>query len=135
MTRKTWDSIWMEFADSISQRSIDERRKVGAVIVTDDNAQVLALGYNGDQRGGSNTVESQEPGKSGCVHSEVNAIIKLDYNNQKRRIMYVTTFPCKDCAKCIVNARIDEIVYRDEYRNPDGLEIMKNAGIAIRKYT
>ncbi len=132
--RRGWDSIWMQFADIISQRSIDDRRKVGAVIVTSDNAQVLSLGYNGDQRGGPNVVESNEPGKSGCVHAEINSLIKLDYNNQKKRIMYVTTFPCNDCSKCIVNARIDEVVYRDDYRNSDGLKILLDAGIAVRKH-
>jgi dCMP deaminase len=55
-SRPAWDDIWMKVAHAISERSIDPRYKVGAVIVSDDNTQVLSVGYNGDQSGGSNLV-------------------------------------------------------------------------------
>lgn len=63
--RPSWDEAWSSFALTISKRSIDPRFKVGAVIVTEDDTQVLSVGYNGDQAGGSNEVESLEPGQSG----------------------------------------------------------------------
>jgi len=132
--RPTWDSIWMKFAKSISERSIDPRFKVGAVVVSDDNTQVLSVGYNGDQAGGSNEIESLEPGQSGCIHAEINALIKLDYNNPKKRKMYITLSPCKMCAKAIVNAGIAEIVYGDVYRDISGIEVLDLAGIIVRKY-
>lgn len=118
----------------ISKRSIDPRFKVGAVIVTDDNTQVLSIGYNGDQAGGNNEVESLEPGQSGCIHAEINALIKLDFNNPKKKKMYVTLSPCKMCAKAIVNASISEIIYAEEYRDRSGLDLLINAGILIRKF-
>ena len=131
--RPSWDEIWMQFARSISSRSCDPRHRVGAIIVTDDNTQVLAIGYNGDQKGGSNKIESLEIGHSGFIHAEINALIKCDYNNPKRKIMYVTLSPCKMCAKAIVNAGISEIIYLEDYRCADGLRLLLECGIQVRK--
>ena len=132
--RPTWDKVWMNVAHTISERSIDPRYQVGAIIVTEDNTQLLALGYNGNYKGGPNTVESQDPGMSGLIHAEQNALIKLDYNNPKRKKMYVTLSPCQHCAKMIVNANISEVVYSEEYRDLAGLDIMKSAGIVVRRF-
>lgn len=131
-TRPSWDDVWSSFAQTISKRSIDPRFKVGAVIVTEDNTQVLSVGYNGDQAGGSNEVESLEPGQSGCIHAEINALIKLDYNNPKKKKMYVTLSPCKMCAKAIINANINEVVYLEKYRDESGLFLLSNSGIVVR---
>jgi dCMP deaminase len=130
--RPSWDEVWSSFAKTIASRSIDPRYKVGAVIVSKDNTQVLSIGYNGDQAGGSNSVESLEPGQSGCIHAEINALIKLDFNNPKKKIMYVTLSPCKMCSKAIINASIDEVVYLEEYRDVSGVELLKDSGIKVR---
>ena len=97
--RPSWDSVWMNVTHTIAERSVDPRYQVGAIIVTDDNTQLLALGYNGNYKGGPNQVESVEPGHSGLIHAEQNALIKLDYNNPKRKKMYVTLSPCSHCAR------------------------------------
>lgn len=133
--RPSWDDVWSSFAMTISKRSIDPRFKVGAVIVTEDNTQVLSIGYNGDQAGGSNEVESLEPGQSGCIHAEINALIKLDYNNPKKKKMYVTLSPCKMCAKAIVNASINEVIYLEKYRDEAGLLLLIDSGISVRKFS
>ena len=132
--RPEWDDIWMSVAHTISQRSIDPRYQVGAIIVSDDNTQLLALGYNGNYKGGPNSVESLKPGESGLIHAEQNALIKLDYNNPKRKKMYVTLSPCSHCAKMIVNANIEEVVYAEEYRDTTGIDIMKTAGVSVRRF-
>ena len=132
--RPSWDEVWMNIAREVSRRSADEKHKVGTVIVTGDNTQVLSLGYNGDHAGGPNCRESDSPGESGFIHAEMNALIKLDYNNLKQRIMYITLSPCRMCAKAIINARIQEVVYDTEYRDKSGIEILKDAGIKVRKY-
>jgi len=124
----------MEFARSISRRSYDPRHRVGAVIVTDDNTQVLAVGYNGNYAGGPNEVESDAPGESGMIHAEINALLKMDYNNPKRKIMYVTLSPCKMCAKSIVNAGISEVRYAEEYRDTSGLDILRSSRISCVKH-
>ena len=130
--RPNWDEVWSSFAITISKRSIDPRFKVGAVIVTEDNTQVLSIGYNGDQAGGSNEVESLEPGQSGCIHAEINALIKLDYNNPKKKKMYVTLSPCKMCAKAIINAGINEVIYLEKYRDESGLLLLIDSNISVR---
>ena len=130
-TRPEWDKIWTDFARLISTRSTDPTFQVGCCIVTQDNTQVLAIGYNGDHKGGPNKRESMEPGHSGFIHAEINALIKLDYNNPKPKKMYLTLSPCRHCAKAIVNGGIQEVIYLEEYRDKSGIELLKSAGIKV----
>ena len=132
--RPSWDDVWSSTAKILSERSYDPRHKVGAIIVTGDNTQVLAVGYNGNYSGGPNEVESSLPGESGLIHAEINALLKLDYINPKRKSMYVTLSPCKMCAKAIVNSGINEVVYCEEYRDTSGIQILQNAGVKVRNY-
>ncbi len=134
MSRPSWDSIWMQFAKTIAKRSYDPRHQVGAVVVTEDNCQVLAVGYNGNYSGGPNEVESTEPGNSGMLHAEINALLKMDYNNPKKKKLYLTLSPCRMCAKAIVNAGIDEVVFLETYRDTNGIELLTKADVAIRQY-
>lgn len=120
-------------AQTIAQRSHDDRHQVGAVVVSSDNTQVLSVGYNGNYSGGPDCAESDEPGQSGLLHAEINALLKLDYNNPKRKILYVTLSPCAMCAKAIVNAGISEVVYDVVYRDTSGLEILRGTNILTRK--
>lgn len=122
----------MEMARLISRRSYDPRNQVGSIVVTSDNTQVLSVGYNGNYKGGPNEVESEVPGESGFLHSELNCLLKLDYNNPKGKVMYVTLSPCRMCAKAIVNAGVNEVVYDREYRDTSGLEILRSAGVSVR---
>ena len=132
-SRPSWDQVWSDVVFNISRRSPDPSFKVAAIVVTEDNTQLLSLGYNGDHAGGPNCRESDMPGDSGFIHAEVNALIKLDFNSPKRKKMYVSLSPCKMCAKAIINARIDEVVYIDKYRDLSGVELLQNAGIKVRQ--
>ena len=134
MTRPSWDQIWIKFAHDIAERSPDIKHKVGAVIVNEDNTQVLSIGYNGDHKGGPNKRESMEVGGSGFIHAEINALIKCDYNYPKKKKMYLTLSPCKLCAKAIVNAGIDEVIYLEEYKESNGIDILKEAGIPVKAF-
>jgi dCMP deaminase len=134
MHRPSWDSIWIKFAHDIAERSPDPKYKVGAVIVNESNTQVLAVGYNGDHKGGPNTRESMQVGGSGFIHAEINALIKCDFNYPKKKKMYLTLSPCRMCAKAIVNAGIDEVVYYKEYEESNGIDILKEAGISVKAY-
>jgi len=132
MKRPEWDKIWIDFAHSISRRSVDEKHKVGSIIVNSENTQVLSIGYNGDQKGGPNKRESMSIGDSGFIHAEINALIKLDYNNPCKKKMYLTLSPCEVCAKAIVNADIDEVIFNKLYGDGcPGLDILINAGIKV----
>ena len=131
--RPDWDKIWLDFAETISLRSVDPKHKVGAVIVNDQNTQVLSIGYNGDHKGGPNKRKSNETGNSGFIHAEINALIKMDYNNPCKKKMYLTLSPCEVCAKAIVNAGISEVYYKELYDScGDALNILKESGINVR---
>lgn len=130
--RTSWTETWMNIARVIAtSRSYDPRLKVAAIIVTDDNTQMLALGYNGNARGLPNEPESLEPGRSGMIHAEVNALIKCDFNHPKRKIMYVTHSPCRDCAKLIINAGISTVIYGELYRDSSGIDLLRSGGVLV----
>ena len=134
MDRPEWDEIWVNFADSIAKRSCDSKYQVGAVIVNSENTQVLSIGYNGDQKGGSNQRDSTVTGQSGFIHAEINALIKMDYNNPCKKKMYLTLSPCEVCAKAIVNAGISEVIYCEFYpHGKSSIRILNDAGIVVRK--
>jgi dCMP deaminase len=129
--RPTWPETWMNVAVEISRRSCDPALKVGCVIVPEDNTAILGLGYNGMWRGGPNQVESLERGKSGTIHAEVNALIKCDFSFPKKKHLYVTNSPCRECAKLVINAGIDRVVYHDLYRDASPLELLRSVGIEV----
>ena len=134
MSRPPWDKIWMDFAYNIAERSCDTKYKVGAVVVNSENTQVLSIGYNGDQKGGSNKRDSTETGQSGFIHAEINALIKMNYNNPCKKKMYLTLSPCEVCAKAIVNARIDEVIYSEFYEHgKKSIRILNQSGIIVKK--
>ena len=131
--RPSWDELWMNFAHSIAKRSCDSKYQVGAVIVNSENTQVLSIGYNGDQKGGSNRRDSTATGQSGFIHAEINALIKMDYNNPCKKKMYLTLSPCEVCAKAIVNAGISELIYSEFYvHGKNSIRILNDAGILVR---
>ena len=134
VVRPDWNDIWGRFALDIAKRSPDPKFQVGAVIVTDDNTQVLALGYNGDHKGGPNCRDSMKEGASGLIHAEINALIKCDYNNPKDKKMYVTLSPCEVCSKAIVNSGIKEVIFLERYRDTKGICILEESGVITRQY-
>ena len=131
LERVSWPETWMTIARAIAQRSYDPRLKVGAIVVSDDNSQMLSMGYNGNYKGGPHDHESLEPGQSGFIHAEVNALVKCDYNFHKKKHMYLTHSPCRSCAKLIVNADIARVIYDIPYRDISGLEILTSVGIEV----
>jgi dCMP deaminase len=122
----------MSVAHTISQRSYDPKYKVGAIVVSGDNTSVLSMGYNGNYAGGPNERDSLARGKSGMIHAEVNALLKMDYHNHKRKVMYVTHSPCIMCAKAIINAGIDEVVYARRYDYENSVALLTSAGVVVR---
>ena len=69
------------------------------------------------------------PGQSGMLHAEINALLKMDYNNPKDKKMYLTLSPCRMCAKAIVNSGIGEVFYSELYRDDSSIKILEDAGI------
>lgn len=133
VNRPSWDKIWMQMAETLAQRSHHSTFKVGAIIVTSDNTQVLSLGYNGNAAGMSNVPQSEDPGCSGLLHAEINALLKLDYNNPKEKVMYLTLSPCEYCAKAIINSGIKRVIFKEEYRDDSGIKILLSKGVDIKQ--
>lgn len=125
----------MDVAKTIASRSYDPILQVGAVIVSDDNTTVLSLGYNGNAKGLPNKRESDEPGLSGYLHAELNALLKAPYNYNGKKVMYVTHSPCRMCCKCIMQCKIDRVVYLNEYRDTSALQLLRDAGIEVIQYS
>ena len=133
INRPSWDEIYMNFAITISERSVDPKYKIGAVAVSKDNDRVLAIGYNGDYAGGPNKRESLETGKSGFIHAEENMLIKLNYSEPYKKV-YLTHSPCIYCAKKLINGKIDELIYKEVYDQSSLDWLINNSNIKIRQY-
>lgn len=133
--RPSWDETWMSVARTISRRSYDPQLQVGCIIVTDDNATVLANGYNGSYKGGPNGRESDVPGQGGMIHAEINALIKCPYHVHGGKVMYVTHSPCRECSKLIINANIARVVYEIPYRDSSGILLLRSRGITVEEFT
>ena len=132
--RPSWDEIWMSMAETIALRSHHPDFKVGAIIVTSDNTQVLSVGYNGNAAGCENEPVSIIPGCSELIHAEINALLKLDYNNPKDKVMYVTLMPCLMCSKAIINSGVKKVIYKNEYRDDSGIKLLTKAGLKVNQF-
>jgi len=131
--RPTWNQIWMLLATSVADRSYDEKTKVGSVVVTEDNTSVLAIGYNGDEKGGENKRDSNVRGESGFIHAEANALLKLNFIDPRNKKMYITSSPCIVCARMIINADIKEVIYLEEFRETKGIELLEARGVKVQE--
>ena len=132
--RPNWDTIWMNFASDLALRSTCRRSSVGCVVVSTDNSTVLGLGYNGGPKGLNNDCLSDEPGKCGHLHAEINALLKANYRDAASRKAYLTLSPCLNCATALVNFGVEEVIYRDAYRDLSSLEVLRAAGIRVRQF-
>lgn len=107
-------------------------RNIGCVITTEDMQQVLAISYNGPPKQLSNDACKGAQGDCGCVHAELNAIIKVD-GRLPNKIMFITMSPCENCARAIAQANISKVFYCEDYRNTAGLELLKKCHIEVMK--
>lgn len=129
-----FDKAYLKMAIEWAKLSYCERKKVGALIVKD--RMIISDGYNGTPSGFENCCED-EHGKTRwyVLHAEANAILKLAGSTQsaKGATLYLTLSPCKECSKLILQAGIKKLVYIDDYSDNDGIEFLKNHGIALLK--
>ena len=127
------DRAFLKIASTISELSTCERSKVGAIVVTEDNSQIVGIGYNGNYAGGPNVCDSLEEGKCGCVHAEQNALLKFSSIMYKNAKMYVTLSPCMMCAKLIINAGIKQVYYDVLYRDVLPVQMLRKNNILVEK--
>ncbi|HON52359.1 MAG TPA: dCMP deaminase family protein [Bacteroidales bacterium] len=130
--QKNLDSRYLRMAHIWAENSYCNRRKVGAILVKDK--MIISDGYNGTPSGFENICEDEEgKTKPYVLHAEANAITKVakSTNNSAGATMYVTTSPCIECAKLIIQSGIKRVVYTDDYRSNDGIELLQKAGIEV----
>jgi len=134
-SRPSFPEIYLSLAHSLSKRSTCRRLQVGTVITSTDYRKVLAVGYNGNASGLPNDCDSEEPGKCGCIHAELNAVINCDSPRFVEKFVFVTHLPCVACAKSLINlGNVKKIIYNHDYRIKDSLIILEKAGIEIEKF-
>lgn len=130
--QETLDRRYLRMASIWSENSYCERRKVGALLVKDK--MIISDGYNGTPSGFPNVCESSEGVTLPYVlHAEANAITKVarSNNSSEGSTLYVSTSPCMECSKLIIQAGIRRVVFSDLYRITDGLELLKQAGVEV----
>ena len=126
------DQRYLRMARIWAENSYCQRRQVGALVVKDK--MIISDGYNGTPSGFENVCEDDNNvTKPYVLHAEANAITKLarSNNNSDGSSIYITASPCIECAKLIIQAGIRRVVYGEQYRLTDGIDLLKRAGIEV----
>jgi len=126
------DIRYLKMAKIWAENSYCARRKVGALIVK--NKMIISDGYNGTPSGFENKCEDENGLTQNYVlHAEANAITKVakSSNSSEGATLYVTTSPCMECSKLIIQAGIKRVVFTERYRITDGLDLLTRAGIIL----
>jgi len=128
------DQRYLQMADIWAQNSYCKRRKVGALLVKDK--MIISDGYNGTPSGFENECEDEEnKTKTYVLHAEANAITKVakSGNSSLGATLYVTSSPCIECSKLIIQAGIKRVVFTESYRLEDGINLLKRANIEVEQ--
>jgi len=141
MTRPSWDRYFARITEDVAARSTCIRHKFGAVITNDEHG-IVATGYNGVVRGAPHCedigcIKDEQDIDSGmghgicpAVHAEQNALIQAG-RNSIGCTLYINAYPCKICARMIVNSGIRRVVISGDYTDKGGLEILEGAGVEV----
>lgn len=127
------DLRYLRMARIWAENSYCQRRKVGALVVKEK--MIISDGYNGTPSGFENVCEDEmNVTKPYVLHAEANAITKLarSSNNSDGATLYVTASPCIECAKLIIQAGIKRVIYGEQYRLTDGIDLLKRANIEVK---
>ncbi len=127
-----FDRRYLQMARIWAENSYCERRKVGALIVK--NKMVISDGYNGTPSGFENVCEDESgETKPYVLHAEANAITKVakSNNSSENSTLYITSAPCMECSKLIIQAGIKRVVFFDAYRHDEGVKLLRRAGIEL----
>ncbi|HBJ76566.1 MAG TPA: CMP deaminase [Porphyromonadaceae bacterium] len=128
------DERYLRMARIWAENSYCNRRQVGALVVKDNS--IISDGYNGTPSGFPNVCEDENGVTIPYVlHAEANALTKLAKSNNSSNgaTLYVTTSPCLECAKLIIQAGIQRVVFSERYRIQDGILLLKKAGIEVEE--
>lgn len=126
------DERYLRMATIWAENSYCVRRQVGALLVKDK--MIISDGYNGTPSGFENVCEDENnKTKPYVLHAEANAITKVAKSNNSSdgATMYVTSSPCVECAKLIIQAGIRRVVFSDEYHIYDGIDLLERAKVEV----
>lgn len=127
------DKRYLRMAAIWAENSYCVRRQVGAILVK--GKMIISDGYNGTPSGFENVCEDEKTGltKPYVLHAEANAISKVarSGNSSEGATLYVTSSPCIECAKLIIQAGIKRVVFYEKYRTLDGCELLERAGVEV----
>ena len=128
------DKRYMRMAYVWAENSYCQRRQVGAILVKD--RMIISDGFNGTPSGFENVCEDDDfKTKPYVLHAEANAITKVarSHNNSEGATIYVTTSPCIECSKLIIQAGIKRVCFGEEYRDRSGLDFLLQNNIEIKQ--
>ncbi len=131
--QKLLDQRYLKMALIWAQNSYCTRRKVGALLVKDK--MIISDGYNGTPSGFENICEDENNlTKPYVLHAEANAITKVakSGNSSDGATLYVTSSPCMECSKLIIQAGIKRVVFTENYRLEDGINLLRRADIEVK---
>lgn len=122
-------TVFGRFAKELATLSKCTERKVAAIITDKDLTQIYSIGLNGGPRGLVDCM-CKIDGKYGCVHAEINALVKCQ-SDMTDKVMIVTLSPCKQCAAAIINAPggFSAVYYVDQWKDLTGIRLLSEAGI------
>ena len=126
------DLRYLHMARIWAENSYCQRRKVGALVVKEK--MIISDGYNGTPSGFENVCEdATDTTKPYVLHAEANAITKLarSSNNSDGATLYVTAAPCIECSKLIIQAGRKRVIYAEQYRLNDGIDLLRRANIEV----
>jgi dCMP deaminase len=126
------DKRYLRMARIWAENSYCKRRQVGALIVKDQ--MIISDGYNGTPSGFENVCEDENNiTKPYVLHAEANAITKVaaSNNNSKGATIYITSSPCIECAKLIIQSGIKRVVFSNKYHTEEGIKLLHMAGIEV----
>ena len=138
--RIPWDEYWMKIVNDVAERSTCVRRQIGALVVK--NNVIISTGYNGAPRGFPhcfevgcrrdklNIASGERHEECVGVHAEQNALLQAG-RDAGGATLYVNAFPCKICAKLIINAGIKRVAMSGEYSDKEGLEYLRMADVEL----
>ena len=130
--QEIFDRRYIEMATIWAKNSYCKRRQVGALIVS--GKMIISDGYNGTPSGFENICEDENNNtKPYVLHAEANAITKVakSNNSSEGATLYVTTSPCMECAKLIIQSGIKRVVYTDRKESNDGIPLLERANIEV----
>ena len=121
--------VFANFALELAKLSKCEERKVAAILTDRDLTKIYSIGLNGGPKGLVDCM-CKIDGKYGCVHAEINALIKCR-SDAPDKVMFVTLSPCKQCAAAIINAPggFSTVYYIQEWKDATGIELLRKAGV------